>query len=437
MDKLTKKQEIFNDFNKLFSNIMNYDSTAFESISKIIKNEMLTFGAKLFEYWITENIDTGKENNHIVRKDINTNNENVYTFKGMFEKTYLTILGEVKIDRAYYYNSEIKNGFYPIEEKYPFLMDYCMPNVKELICYTTCINPFELTHEILEKLSGIRVSTSQIQKITKKIGTELIKKEDSRLNNPGKYVKSRKEIDKMVITMDGAMINTYDDWKEVKSGVIYELQEKNNEIYSKNKTYISRIEDYMSFSKRIKAEARRRNYRDAKQLIVIGDGARWIWDLADKEFPFAIKIIDWYHAKEHLYNLASLLNNNNQERINLMAFASDCLYKGEIEKIEEKVHQTIIELNIIDDLQRLSEIHTELKYFIKNKEKMQYKYFESKGFPIGSGIIEGACKQLVQLRLKRNGMKWKKEGAHQVLQIRCMYLSDRWDEVVDMVKRAA
>ena len=65
---------------------------------------------------------------------------------------------------------------------------------------------------------------------------------------------------------------------------------------------------------------------------------------------------------------------------------------------------------------------------------MQYSYFKEKDLPIGSGIIEAACKQVVQLRLKRNGMKWKIDGAHCVLKLRCMYLSKRWQEVKSIVQ---
>ena len=98
-----------------------------------------------------------------------------------------------------------------------------------MICFTSCLNPFDLTQEIIEK---------------------------------------------MVISMDGAMIKTYDDWKEVKSGVIYELEKRSDSLNCSNKSYISKIEYCHFFQKRIKQEARRRHYLDIKVLAVIGDGAR-------------------------------------------------------------------------------------------------------------------------------------------------------------------
>jgi hypothetical protein len=429
MSKINKKEEIFNKFNNFFSEIINIDSL--ESIletTNTIKEKMLNIGSDILEYWISEMISNEFKNNNFTDKNMK--------YKGLSEKSYLSTLGEINIKRAYYYDIKNRKGYYPIEDKYSFLKYYCLPDMQEIICFTSCLNPFDLTQEIIEKLSGIKVSTSVIQKVTKKIGSQLIKKEENEIENPFKYTKSKRKINKMIISMDGAMIKTYEDWREVKSGVIYELKKGTDSLISTNKSYISKIEDCHSFRKRIKQEARRRHYLDAKELAVIGDGAKWIWDLADKEFPFAIKIVDWYHAKQHLCTIINLLYENKKclESQELLNVCSDLLYAGNIEGLEKIIREKIYSNNLADRLNDLAEINTELKYFIKNKKRMQYSYFKEKDLPIGSGIIEAACKQVVQIRLKRNGMKWKIDGAHCVLKIRCMYLSKRWQEVKSIVE---
>ena len=429
MDTINKKDEIFNKFNNIFSQIINIDSP--ESITEttnIIKENMLNIGADILEYWIKETFPNKLTDKKLLDNDIK--------YKGLVEKTYLSTLGEIRINRAYYYDNNNQRGYYPIENRYPFLKDYCLPDMKEIICFISCLNPFELTQEIIEKLSRIRVSTSQIQKVTKQIGSKLIDIEEYEIKNPPKYTASKRKIDRIVVSTDGAMIKTYDDWKEVKSGVIYEIEKKSDSLSSINKSYISKIEDSHSFQKRIKQEARRRHYLDAKEIAVIGDGARWIWDLAEKEFPLATQIVDWYHAKQHLCSAINLLYNNkkNKESEELLKQCSDLLYCGKIEKLEKVIRTKIYDNDLIDRLDDLAKINTEIEYFIKNKKRMQYSYFKENDWPIGSGIIEAACKQLVQLRLKRNGMKWKKNGAHCVLKLRCMYLSGRWDEVKSNIK---
>jgi len=302
------------------------------------------------------------------------------------------------------------------------------------------LNPYDLTQEILEKLSNIKISSSQIQKVTNNIGNELIEVEERFINNPKIYDNDKKKenINKMVISMDGAMINTYEEWKEVKTGAIFEIEETEKGIKSINKSYVSKIEDHLSFRKRIKAEAKRRCYKEAKEIIVIGDGARWIWDLAEKEFPLSVKILDRYHAKEHLHKIVNLLfPNKNKESLMLEEELENNLYDGNIEELKNIVDKNKKQSDIYDRVKDLADLQTEIDYFVKNTDKMQYKYFEEKKYPIGSGVIEGACKQVVQLRLKRNGMKWKCPGAHSILKIRTMYLSNRWDEVVSLIKKIA
>jgi len=437
MDTLSKK----NDFDKMFhdfiDSIMSTNSDDFNSMTTLIKNNMMLIGSKLFEEWILLKIGTGKKANTFFKNSTDNKSHIKYRFKGYHEKIHLSILGEIKIKKAYYSGNELKSGYYPIEEDYPVLKDYCLPDVKEFICFSSCLNPYELTKDVISKLSNIKISTAEIQKVTKNVGDKLIEIDDEAINNPIIETESSKKIDKMVISMDGAMINTHNDWKEVKSGVIYEIKGKDSNLVSLNKSYVSKIEDSASFGKRIKSEARRRHYLKAKEHIVIGDGAVWIWNLADKEFPFSIKIVDWYHAKEHLHKIADLLFEKNADMKKKFEIeCSDYLYKGKIKMIEDLLNRKKIELNIVEP-NILSALRTEMEYFLKNRDRMQYQEFELKKYPIGSGVMEATCKQLVQLRLKRNGMIWNNDGAHCILIMRCLYLSNRWGEVKEVCQNAA
>jgi hypothetical protein len=150
----------------------------------------------------------------------------------------------------------------------------------------------------------------------------------------------------------------------------------------------------------------------AKELIVIGDGARWIWDIAEKEFPLAVQIVDWYHAKQHLYNIINILYSDSKPReaVIFTEKCADLLYAGDIKLLEDNIQLKKTEMKIINKIEDRNKIQTEIKYFKKNEQRMKYNLFRNKGYPIGSGIIEATCKQLVQIRLKINGMKWKKDG---------------------------
>jgi hypothetical protein len=107
---------------------------------------------------------------------------------------------------------------------------------------------------------------------------------------------------------------------------------------------ISRIEDYSNFGKRLKQEAKRRNHLDVNNLVVIGDGAKWIWELANKDYPFATQIIDWFHAKEHLFNLSKLLYcEDNKKDFNIfLEKSTDLLFDGKIDELDDMAHYKIM-----------------------------------------------------------------------------------------------
>jgi hypothetical protein len=367
---------------------------------------------------------------------INGKNETL-KFINHIEKTYISCLGEVKFKRSYYQNESCT--YIPIEENYSWLTDEYLPDVKEISCYVSMLEPYEMASEMLEKVGGIKVSASTLQKLTKTIGEKLVKKEDD-LTMDLSYEKPSKEIEKLVISCDGTCINTENEWKEVKNGAIYEIKaNKKGELHAINKSYVSRMENCHDFGKRLYIESRRRCVGWAKQVITIGDGASWIWDLFNNYFPNSIEIIDWYHAIEHLWDIIELMygNRENEQGKLFEKKCEDYLYNGFISLLENTIIEKALELNIYEGSERFKNIKNKIPYFTKNEKRMKYADFEKNGYPIGSGVIEGACKHLVQIRMKRSGMKWSIKGAHDVLQLRCLYLSNRWNEVENVIESAA
>ena len=243
-------------------------------------------------------------------------------------------------------------------------------------------------------------------------------------------VKKREDTNReiMGISMDGCCIRTIEEWREAKNGVIFDVcHDAKGKPHAVAKSYISRIENSEEFGKRLYTEAKQRNSEAAKKIIVVGDGARWIWEEATLHFPESVQIVDWYHAKEHLWKAAELIfgSREKEESKEWIKKTRNILFSGEVESLAEEMAKECKRQNkkITDELK------TEQNYFVKNKDRMQYSRFEKLGYPIGSGTVESACKNLVQIRMKRCGMKWTEEGAHAVLKLRCMLLSDRWNEV--------
>lgn len=439
MKILSNNTNMINLFNSIYTEILNSNETDIAKVSKEIKSRMLNLGAKILEDWVSENVGNGYSGTKITK---NIDGENIsFKFHNHIERHYLSCLGEIKLKRSYYKHKDC--GFYPIEEKNPWLKQEFLPDIKELSCYVSMLEPYELASEMIDKIGGISISSTSLQKITKSIGEELVKQEDSIVKKDNINFEKNKP-DLLVVSSDGACINTKEDWKEVKSGAVYEIETIKNKdgedvIKAKNKSYVSRIENSHDFGKRLYIEARRRNVSFANKVVMIGDGARWIWEMSGKYYPNAIEVVDWYHATEHLWSIIELMygNRNSAEGQIFEEKCEEYLYSGFIMLLKAEIEEKAKELNIKKTTKRYKSISTEINYFLKNEKRMKYEYFESQQYPIGSGVIEGACKHLVQMRMKRNGMKWSISGAHDVLQLRCLYLSNRWDEVIEEINNVA
>ena len=189
-------------------------------------------------------------------------------------------------------------------------------------------------------------------------------------------------------------------------------------------TYVHTFDPVEQFTTLVHAEARRRGAEHIRQLVVLGDGAVWIWNLATKIQPEATQIVDYYHAREHVNDLAKQLAPVLGENLPawLTARLAD-LDKGDIEGLVKAT--TALPISDADR----APTDTALEYFIKNAQRMRYAVFRDLGMFIGSGVVEAGCKSLVGQRLKLSGMRWNTPGATGILTLRSHRESNRWDDI--------
>jgi hypothetical protein len=189
-------------------------------------------------------------------------------------------------------------------------------------------------------------------------------------------------------------------------------------------SYVHTLETVEQFTDLVHAESHRRGAEHIRQLVVLGDGAVWIWNLATKILPQATQIVDYYHAREHVHDLAKQLIPvlGDYQPTWLAARLAD-LDQGDIESLVKATTQLPI-----NDTDR-DHIDTALEYFIKNAQRMRYAVFRDLGMFIGSGVVEAGCKSIVGQRLKLSGMRWNIPGATGILTLRCHRGSNRWDDI--------
>jgi uncharacterized protein UPF0236 len=189
-------------------------------------------------------------------------------------------------------------------------------------------------------------------------------------------------------------------------------------------TYVGAIETAEEFARRIYGEAKRRGLDRAQKVIILGDGAVWIWNIADECFPWAIQIVDLYHACEYYWKVARALLGNNPKKMNQWAEKrrkqlTAGNVNGVIQAIQKLSPSTEHEKEICDKASG---------YFQKNKERMKYDEFRRQGLFVGSGVVEAGCRTVIGQRLKHSGMHWTVEGANSIITLRCCLLSNRWED---------
>jgi len=178
-----------------------------------------------------------------------------------------------------------------------------------------------------------------------------------------------------------------------------------------------------AFAELTEAEYLRRGGDHFRQVVALGDGAAWIWTMAGTLYPHATHIVDVYHAREHLHDLAAHLAFITPDPPQWLAGRLGELDAGNIEAIIAAARQYPLEGIKAEDLDR------KLGYFEHNIHRMRYARFRKLGMFTGSGAIEAACKQIVAQRAKQSGMHWTTEGAADIIALRCQHASGRWDQL--------
>jgi hypothetical protein len=216
--------------------------------------------------------------------------------------------------------------------------------------------------------------------------------------------------------------------RDVKLGCVFTqtgVNEKGLPVRDEDSTsYVGAIEGPEPFGNRLYAEALRRGLEKAQQVNVLGDGAPWIWNLAEEHFYGATQIIDLYHAREHYWNVARSVLGTDADILNQWTDARRKeLDQGKVERVIEAIR------NLCPSSETQEKVlKGESAYFEKNMERMRYAEFRRQGLFVGSGVVEAGCRTVIGQRLKQSGMHWTVKGANRIIALRCCVMSGRWED---------
>jgi hypothetical protein len=361
---------------------------------------------------------------------------------GRRSKEIVTLLGEVCMDRRYYLCPNCEGHGFPKDTLLDVEHTSFSPGIRRLMARSGSRDSFARAEEDLLEYAGIRVHAKDVERVAEAIGADIERQEEAhRVDAMAGHVPASVEpVPVLYITCDGTGVPVTKretagrkgkegdpKTREAKLGCVFTQVETDSDGFPLREegstTYTGAIETAEVFGERLYAEALARGLLNAELVVVLGDGAHWIWNIAALHFPNATHIVDLYHAREHLYVLLKLIFPPGEFYEARRKEWSDRLEKGKVEQIISAASGLLPEE---EDARKSAT--TEIEYFKTNMERMRYADFRARGLFVGSGVIEAGCKNIIGARMKKSGAKWSIRGANNIIALRCTFASARFED---------
>ena len=305
------------------------------------------------------------------------------------------------------------------------------PLMQELMVYAGSQDCYIRCNEILEHFLSIKVSPSQVYRVTDCISKQLEEKEKEQ--SVKRILSPIEKTEVLYVEVDGSMISTREEgWKEVKLGRLFKsndcLNPNSKSSYIKTSQYVGYLGNSEEFCSEMESVIDSYG-RLRERLVFINDGAVWIKNWIEDNYPHAISILDYFHACEHLHQFAdTLFGECLQEKEQWCKIQKDLLLES---KTQEVIENIMITSGKEKDKTKLT------NYYQNNIGRMDYKKYRQIGCNIiGSGAIESAHRTVIQKRMKLSGQHWSKLGARSMLQLRITDMNNQWNKVIDIIKKS-
>jgi hypothetical protein len=338
----------------------------------------------------------------------------------------------------------VNAGFFPLDKRLRLGEHNWTPeSIKQAVSLGVEIASYRRAAERFEALTKLPMSKSSLNRLADEFGGQVVAQQaveaEAMVKVPAKdeeiVWRERPEPDSPVmnVSVDGVLIHIRGEgWKEVKmvtiSAVEAEVElerDEEKEVRLTHHSYRAGLWEAKEFAKQQWAEGCRRGLEKAQQIVSVNDGAVWIWLIIAMCYAPCVEIIDWWHAVEKIWEAAHSLWGQGEARTGAwVEQQKDRLWAGQLRPLLHEIR------GVCPRGQPLPEkVRALVSYVFHHRRRMDYVGYHQAGYPVGSGSVESACKVVVQERMKQAGMRWSRKGAQAMLALRCVLLSDRWDEV--------
>ena len=295
------------------------------------------------------------------------------------------------------------------------------PYLQELVVLTGQQCVFEDGSEQMEKLAGVTITAKQIERLAHAYG-ELL--EMSTSESSGVVAK---ESSLHYCMMDGGMVLTReDDWKEMKLARVFpgksHMEQSETRNFIKDSSYVAHLGGQHPFCRKLESLT-----DSLENMVWICDGARWIWNWIETNYPESRQILDYFHCTEKLHEFAREAFKNKARRNIWTGKQEELLNNGGTQEVLSNINLVTCKGKA---LQKQRTLQT---YYENNLKRMDYKKFKEEGLLIGSGPMEAAHRNVIQSRMKLSGQRWTIKGAQQIANLRVANKSGDWQNVLNLI----
>ena len=349
-------------------------------------------------------------------------------------KTLHLLLGDVPLARAYAYCAACRRGRAPLDEQLGIDQSGRSPRLAEALALLGTEVQFRPAAERLGQLCGVWLGASQAEAVTEGVGRTLAEQQDAAAVAaleptaapvPVELERGEAALPWLVVMLDGVFVPERDGAHEVKVAALTRAGPAPDPAAGRRPRlgrwrYVVEPSSLERFGRLVWYEAQRLGADAAERVLVLADGAAWIWKLADFYFLGALKLLDYWHAVQHLWALGAARFGEGDPRIPAWVGKA----KARLRRGEAAALLAGWERATPADAAAFAE---ELTYFRNQAPRMGYDAARAAGLPIGSGAVESANRHVVGVRVKQAGLRWTEPGLRGVLTLRALLRSGRWD----------
>ena len=373
-------------------------------------------------------------------------------YEGMRCRPILTVVGWARIERPYYLCPACHCGQFPVDVQLDIDKTDLSPGVRRMLAAVGSEAAFAQGRDQMKLLAGLEITAKAVERTAESIGEDIEARQQADIHRARQLhlpVVAGPSIPYLYVQMDGTQVFVVKSeteghagrtpgqparTRECKLGAVFTqttVDEQGQPVRDEHSTtYVGAIENAEQFGLRVYTEAWNRGWDRVAIRVVMGDGSHWIWNIADQHFPGAIQIVDLYHAREHLWELArKLYPADEAAQKRWLLHKLDWLENGKIDKLVAALRK-LADANTTAEVEKA--IGNEAEYFDGNRDRMRYPEFRRQNLFVGSGVIEAGCKTVIGSRLKQSGMFWTVRGANAMIALRCCCLSGKfgayWEE---------